>query len=170
MKADFDHDNGKRERSTVPAIVGYVLLFCGVLPLLALFVGFWYSLGIVILLAAVLTAVCAKIFGSEKNYITADENGVVVTKGKNSRVIPMDGISAAGYNAELVQNRFGDWCIIKSELRLTSGEVIRLEKRLDLPYGLKCSVHSDVAAFAEDQPLPQLCRYINRQVLGIAEE
>ncbi len=170
MKADFDHDNGKRDRSTVPAIVGYILLFCGVLPLLALFVGFGYSLGIVILLAAVLTAVCAKIFESVKNCVTADEHGVVIIKGKSSRAISIDEISAAGYNAELVQNRFGTWCVIKAELRLTSGEIIRLEKRLDLPNGLNYSIHSDVASFAEDQPLPQLCRYINRQVLGIAED
>lgn len=169
MKADFDHFERQYDRLNILFAVGYGAALLIVFPLMILFFGLIPAL--VVLTAAViaLTAVYI-IIRNRKCSITADEREITLSVGTGMQEIPLSEITAAGYNAELVQGRVRDMYVLHAEIRLASGERLKLEKWLALPGGFRKEIHSEVSSFVESQPLAQLCRYINRQVFDIADE
>ncbi len=169
MKAGFDHFEQQYDRINILFSVGYGAALLLVFPLMILLFGLIPAL--VVLSAAVITLTAGyTIIRNRKCTITADEQRITLSVGAGMREIPLSEVTAAGYNAELVHGRFSDMYVLRAEIRLASGECLELEKWLSLPGGFRKEIHSEVSSFVESQPLAQLCRYINRQVLDISDE
>ena len=169
MKADFDHFERQYDRINILFAVGYGAALLIVFPLMILFFGLIPAL--VVLTAAVIALTTIYIIiRNRKCSITADERELTLSVGAGVREIPLSEITAAGYNAELVHGRFSDMYVLRAEIRLASGERLKLEKWLALPSGFRKEIHSEVSSFVDGQPLAQLCRYVNRQVLDISDE
>lgn len=172
MKADFDRYEPYDNRPEIIFGVVLVLVMCAVVPLMLYLTKPMLSYIVILAIGAVMVIVYM-LAGRGKHFVEIDGEKITFTSGRKARVVSLDEISAAGYASEIVRTRIVDkhlYLLLHVEIRLKTGERIQLAKNLHPPKDVDTYKRDSYNAFVEDQPLPQLCRYINRQVLGIAEE
>lgn len=173
MKADFDRYEPYDNRPEIISGVVLVLVLCGIIPLMLYVKSPLLACVFILGAGAVMVLVAYMLAGRGKHSVEIDGEKITFISGRKARVVSLDEISAAGYASEIVRTRIVDkhlYLLLHVEIRLKTGERIQLAKNLHPPKDVDTYKRDSYNAFVEDQPLPQLCRYINRQVLGIAEE
>lgn len=172
MKADFDRYEPYDNRPEIISGVVLVLVLCGIIPLMLYVKSPLLACVFILGAGAVMVLVAYMLAGRGKHSVEINGEKITFISGRKARMLSLNEISAAGYASEIVRARIGDrhLYLLHVEIRLKTGERIQLAKNLHPPKDVDTYKQDSYNAFVEAQPLPQLCRYINRQVLGIAEE